>query len=350
MKTGITGLPYSGKTTLFCGLTGQDYDSLSHSRGIHVGNVRVPDERLEKLYEMFRLKKMTHATIEYFDTAGKVTGREKTMEPRALQTLRNADSLIVVLDAFNEGADPRSDFDVFMEEIAFNDLVVLTNRLEHLEKELRSRKNEELLLEKTLLGQCGTVLENGGVLRNEVFKPDEEKALRGFQFLSQKPLLIVPNISEEALSSGAAPDYEKQFADVKKSVCTAISAEVEMEIAMLDEPDRPDFLESMGIKEAARGCVIRHSYESLGLISFFTVAGKEEVRAWTVRKGATAPECAGTIHSDMERGFIRAETIAFDDFMAAGSIKTAREQGLLRIEGKDYIVQDGDVLTIRFSV
>ncbi len=350
MKAGITGPAYSGKTTLFCALTGQEYDSLSRGKEFHIGTVAVPDKRLEELFDMFSPKKITHATMEYFDIAGKAAGRDKTMEPKVLQTLKNADSLVIVLDVFNEGADPRSDFDVFMAEIAFNDLVVVTNRLERLEKEQRSGKQDELIFEKKVLEQCVEILEDGGALRDEVFENDEAKMLRGFQFLSQKPLLIVLNISEDALNTDVTLNYEKQFENIKKSVCMSICAKIEMEITMLDEADREEFLKSMKIEEPACGRIIRLSYESLGLISFFTVLGTDEIRAWAVRRGANASECAGVIHSDMERGFIRAETIAFDDIVAAGSFKDAREQGLLRIEGKDYIVMDGDVLTIRFSV
>lgn len=350
MKTGITGLPYSGKTTLFCALTSQDYESLGHGRDIHIGTVSVPDERLERLYDMVLPKKMTHATMEYFDIAGQSAGRDKKIEPKALQALRNAESLIVVLDVFSEAQNPRVDFDRLMEEFAFNDLVVVTNRLERLGKELKSGKSEELLFEKDVLERCRGVLEGGGVLRDCDFRENEEKMLRGFQFLSQKSLLIVLNISEKGLNSDAGREHENMFADIANSVCTSICAEIEMEIAMLDETDRPEFLESMGIEESALGRVVHLSYESLGLISFFTVTGNKEVRSWTVRKGANARECACVIHSDMERGFIRAETTAFDDLMNVGSFKAAREQGLLRIEGKDYIVQDGDVLTIRFNV
>jgi len=350
MKTGITGPPFSGKTTLFCALTGQDYSALGHGRDIHMGTVSVPDERLEKLFAMIGPKKMTHATMEFFDVAGTSAGSDRVIEPKALQALKSADSHIVVLDAFNDGADPRKSFDGFMDEWVFNDLVVATNRLERLEKELRIGKRDDLVRERDVLERCRCVLEEGAPLRNTGFSPDEEKVLRSFQFLSLKPLLIVPNIAEGDLSAGNRAAYEKLFSDVVNSRCAAICAEIEMEIAMLDEDDRQSFLESMNIGDPALWRLIRLSYESLGLISFFTAGGRDEVRAWTARKGSTAPECAGIIHSDMERGFIRAETIAFEDLARAGSFKDARDRGLLRIEGKEYIVQDGDVLTIRFSV
>ncbi|MFC1692461.1 hypothetical protein ACFL1R_03030, partial [Candidatus Latescibacterota bacterium] len=201
MKTGITGLPYSGKTTLFCALTGKEYESLTHGRDIHMGTIMVPDERLGKLYEMVSPKKITHATMEYFDVAGQAAGHRKTMEPKMLQTLKNAESLIVVLDAFTDGADPRGDFKKLMEEFAFNDLVVITGREERLKKELRSDKTDELIFEKKVLEQCRDILEDGGVLRELSLGRDEKKAIRGFQFLSRKPLLIVVNISEKTLTS-----------------------------------------------------------------------------------------------------------------------------------------------------
>ncbi|MFC1528638.1 DUF933 domain-containing protein [Candidatus Latescibacterota bacterium] len=350
MKTGITGLPYSGKTTLFCALTGQNYESLPHGKDIHIGTVMVPDERLGKLYEMFKPKKKTHTTMEYFDVAGHTVRQSKTMEPNVLQTFKNANSLVVVLDAFNQGADSRGDFDKIIEEFALNDLVVVSNRLDRLEKELRSVKHDEHMPEKAVLEKCRDMLESEGVLGDLEFGTEEEKIIKDFQFLSLKPLLIVINISEAELSSGAAGECEKQFDEISNVMCTSICTEIEMEIALLDMNDRPAFLESMGIKETALEKVIRLSYESLGLISFFTAGGADEVRAWTVRKGTSARECAGVIHSDMERGFIRAEVVSFDDIMSSGSFKTAREKGLLRVEGKSYVVQDGDIVTILFNV
>jgi ribosome-binding ATPase len=350
MKTGITGLPYSGKTTLFCALTGQDYSALAHGKDIHIGIVKVPDARLDRLYEMFKPKKITYAVMEYFDIAGQASTHGKGMESQTLQTLKNADSLIVVLDAFRDTADPVRDFDSVISEFVFSDLVVSTGRLERIEKDLRSGKSGELLLEKSVLDQCRIFLEDGKPLRDLEMSAEEEKIIRGFQFLSRKPLFIVVNISEKALVSGKAEEYEKMFSSVKNSTCAAFCAEIEMEIASLDENDRPEFLRSMGIEEPALGKVIRLSYASLGLISFFTAGGTDEVRAWTVHRGARAPECAGVIHSDLERGFIRAEVVAYDDLMKAGSFKAARDMGLLRIEGKDYVTRDGDILTIRFSV
>ena len=350
MKTGITGLPFSGKTTLFSALTGQDYESLAHGRDIHIGTITVPDKRLERLNEMFMPKKMTHATMEIFDVAGQAAGEGKTMEAKTLQTLKNADSLIVVLDAFNDGADPRADFGRIVDELAFNDLVVITGRLERIEKELRSGKKDTILAEKDVLMRCQETIEGGGALRDLTLDEGERKLIRGYQFLSLKPLLIVPNISETALSEGKAGDIEKMFKSVSNASCAAICAEVEMEIERLHEDERPEFLETMGIVEPAAGRLIRLSYDTLGLMSFFTAGGTDEVRAWTVRKGAKAPEAAGAIHSDLERGFIRAEVVTYDDLMAAGSFKSAREHGTLKIEGKDYEVHDGDILTIRFSV
>ena len=350
MKSGITGLPYSGKTTLFCALTGQEFDKLSHGKDVHVGTVKVPDERLDKLFEMFNPKKETFATMEYFDMAGQTVEKDKGMEPQMLQILKNADALTVVLDGFSENAAPRNDFEQVMGDFALNDLILVTNRLERIEKELRSKKTQLLLDERTVLETCRERLESGGSLLETELHGDEAKMLRGFQFLTLKPLVIVINISEDGLTSGADRDFEQQFEDVHNASCTTVCAELEMEIALLEENDRADFMESMNITEPARGKLIRLSYENLGLISFFTAGGQDEVRAWTVRKGSTARECAGAIHSDLERGFIRAETVAYDDLMSVGSFKAAREKGLLRVEGKEYIVKDGDILTIRFNV
>jgi len=350
MKTGITGLPYSGKTTLFCALTGQDYESLPHGKDIHMGTVKVPDERLDRLFDMFQPKKKTNAVMEYFDAAGRTAGQGKTMEPKLLQTLKSADSLIVVVEAFSSGANPRKDFDTLRDEFIFNDLVIVTGRLERLEKDLRSIRRDDLLREKELLERCRDILENEDALTGLDLAAEDARLLRGFQFLSQKPVLVVVNISEDDLSSGAGKSYEAMFDKVENAVAAAMCVEMEKEIAMLDEADRPAFLESLGIEEAALGRVIRLSYQSLGLMSFFTAGGTDEVRAWTVKKESLAPECAGAIHSDLERGFIRAEVVTYDDLMKTGSFKDAREKGLLRVEGKDYVVKDGDILTIRFSV
>lgn len=350
MKAGITGPPFAGKTTLFCALTGQAYDTLGHGRDMHVGTVKVPDDRLGRLYDMFTPKKKTYATMEYFDVAGKPGGSDGAMDPAVLQVLKNAEALIVVVDAFTSGGAPRGGFDAFMEDLALTDLMVITTRLERLEKELRAGKKDELVHEQAILTECRDILEGGGALRQADLDGEQSRRLRGFQFLSLKPLMVVPNIDEDVLTGGGAEDIEALFGDVPDAVCAAVCAEIEMEIAMLDPVDRPDFLADMGIDEPALGRLIRLCYEQLGLISFFTAGRADEVRAWTVRAGSTAPVCAGAIHSDLERGFIRAETVTFDDLMHAGSFKSAREQGLLRIEGKEYIVQDGDVLTIRFNV
>jgi len=317
---------------------------------MHLGMVNIPDTRLDKLYEIIKPKKIVHAAMEFFDIAGQAVLQGRVMEPSTLQTLKNADSLITVLDAFREDNDPHRDFRTLMDEFAFNDLVVATKRIERLGKESRTGDKDKLLLEKKVLEKCRDTLESGGMLRELELEENEKKVIRGFQFLSLKPLLIVINISEETLIPESGREYEEKFRDVKNAVCSAVCAELEMEITMLDEEDRPEFLASMGIDEPALGRIIRLSYESLGLISFFTSAGADEVRAWTAHKGSSARECAGIVHSDMERGFIRAETIGSEELVSAGSFKTAREQGLLRIEGKDYVVQDGDVLTIRFSV
>jgi GTP-binding protein YchF len=272
------------------------------------------------------------------------------MDPAILQVLKSADALMVVVDAFSPSSDPEADFASVVEEFALNDLIVATTRLERLERELRSRKEDRLVHEKELIERCRELLENGSRLVGMPLTDAEEKSIRGFQFLTRKPLLIVINMSEDDLSMGNAPALERKFANIENARAAAVCAKIEMEIASLDDPaERQEFLSSMGIDEPALGKLIRLSYQELGLMSFLT-AGPDEVRAWPVRKGATAPECAGVIHSDLERGFIRAETIAYDDLMRAGSMKAAKDMGLLRLEGKEYVVKDGDILNIRFSV
>ncbi|MFC1607589.1 DUF933 domain-containing protein [Candidatus Latescibacterota bacterium] len=350
MKAGITGLPYSGKTTLFCALTGQDFESIAHRKEIHIGTVKVPDPRVEKLSEVFSPKKTTHTTIEYFDVALQTSGTSKEMEPKVLQTLKNAESLIVIIDSFSDGADPEADLNSLLDEFVFNDLVVVSNRIERLDREMRSGSTDAQNSEKKILEMCREKLEDGLPLRDLELSEGEEKIIRGFQFLTRKTLLIVANISEQLLSEGKAKAIEDKIRAAGNAPCAAICTELEMEIAALDTlEERIEFLDSMGIAEPALDRLISLSYESMGLMSFLTV-GSDEVRAWTVRTGSNAVDCAGTIHSDLARGFIRAEAIAYDDFITAGSLKEGREQGLLRVEGKDYIVQDGDILNIRFSV
>ncbi len=362
MEIGIIGLPYSGKTTLFATLTGLETDT-SHFGGkieVHRGVVKVPDERLDRLTEIFKPKKQVNATIQYVEVGGleKEAAHGKGFDPQFLAVLKNSDALCLVVRAFEdemyphpEGRiDPLRDVHIVEAEFLLSDLSIVENRIKRLEKQAKSTKNEEDLRELELLQRCQHALEEETPLRELDFTPEEELKLRGFQFLTAKPLLIVVNYGEndiereEEILSPLA-DYQNK----PRVTVTGLCAKVEYEISQLDPQDREIFLRDLGIREPALPKLIRKSYELLGLISFFTV-GDDECRAWTIRKGTTAQKAAGVIHSDLEKGFIRAEVVHFNDFITVGNLAKCREKGFLKLEGKEYVVRDGDIITVRFNV
>ncbi len=362
MEIGIIGLPFSGKTTLFSTLTGLD-TTAHHTAGkleIHRGIVKVPDERLDKLTEIFRPKKQVNATIEYIEVGGleqDATGG-KGFDPQFLTVLKNTDALCLVVRAFEdevyphpEGSiDPLRDVQTVEAEFILSDLAIIENRITRLEKQIMRAKNEEDIRDLELMKRFREVLEQEQPLRELELSEEERRRIRGFQFLSAKPLIIVVNYGEEDIPREAEilkslSDYEKK----KNVAVTGLSAKVEYEISQLEPEDREVFLQEMNITEPALNKLIRKSYDLLGLISFFTV-GDDECRAWTVPQNTRAQKAAGAIHSDMERGFIRAEVVNFSDFIRLGSLAKCREKGILRLEGKDYIVQDGDIITVRFNI
>ncbi len=362
MEIGIVGLPVSGKTTLFSTLTGQD---LTTKQGggkieVHRGVVKVPDSRLDALTEIFQPKKKVNATIEYIEVGGieKDAAKSRGIDPQVLQVLKTTDALCLTVRAFEneyyphpEGSvDPRRDFTTLETEFLLSDLQIVENRVGRLEKQVMKAKDEKSMKELELLKRCQAHLEQERPLRELDFSDEEELMLRGFQFLTAKPLVVVLNIDEQDL--GKEGEILKEFEDVaaqKNVVVIALSARVEQEISQLPPDEARLFLEDLGIQEPALDKLIRASFNLLGLISFFTV-GEDECRAWTIRKGTNAQKAAGAIHSDLERGFIRAEVVHFDDFMKYKSLSACREHGVLRLEGKDYIVQDGDIITVRFNV
>ena len=359
MKTGIIGLPQVGKTSLFRILTKAKLDAHAmHSRDAHVGIARVPDERLDKLSALFKPKRTTHATVEYVDVAA--IGQEALKESAYAQRLREVDSLTHVLRAFEDpaiphvgGIDPVKDARDVEADLIVNDMVLIEKRMEALEKDLKKLKSDDLPRERELLVKCNAQLEGGQPLRELDFNADERKRLRGFAFLSQKPILYVVNIGESAdlgkdLDAAAARYGLSETASRPNAGVTAICGKVEAELAEMSDEEAPEFLASYGLNESGLARLIRETYGLLGLISFFTVGG-DECRAWTVPRGVRAPEAAGAIHSDLEKHFIRAETIRWDQLLDAGSEASARTRGTLRLEGKDYIVQDGDVMHIRHS-
>lgn len=362
MEIGIIGLPFSGKTTLFSTLTGLDSSTAQHTGKIevHRGIVKVPDERLDRLTEIFRPKKQVNATIEYIEVGGvdQEAAHGKGFDPQFLAVLKNTDALCHVVRAFRNDAVPHPegsidvvrDVQIMEAEFILSDLAIVENRITRLEKQIQRAKNEEDIKELELMKRFREQLEAEKPLRELEMSEEEQRKVRGYQFLSAKPLIIAVNYGEEDIvREEEILKPLRDFATHPNVVVTGFSAKVELEISQLDEEDREIFLQEMNITEPALHKLIRKSYELLGLISFFTV-GEDECRAWTIRQNTTAQKAAGVIHSDLERGFIRAEVVNYRDFIQYGSLAKCREKGILRLEGKDYIVQDGDIITVRFNV
>ena len=360
MKTGIIGLPQVGKTSLFRILTKARLEEHGYSnpREAHIGVARVPDQRLEKLSALYSPKKTTFATVEYVDVAA--IGQEALKETAFLGNLRNVDALIHVLRAFEDDAiphvgpiDPLRDIKNVEFDLMISDLGQVEKRLERVEKDMRKMRSSELEHEQALLVRSKEALEKEQPLRELEMTPEEKKLIKGFMFLSQKPMLYALNVGESAELGKELENAVDRFklnavAHRPNAGATAICGKVEAELAEMDDEEAADFLSSYGLTESGLVRLIRKSYELLGLISFFT-AGEDECRAWTVPAGAKAPQAAGVIHTDLEHHFIRAETIRWDALLDAGSEAAARARGTLRLEGKEYVVQDGDVLHIRHS-
>ncbi|PYY21417.1 MAG: redox-regulated ATPase YchF [Acidobacteria bacterium] len=359
MKTGIIGLPQVGKTSLFKILTKAQVAERGHNpREAHLGIAKVPDERLDKLSALYNPKKLIHASVEYSDVAA--IGQEALKESAYANNLRAVDALIHVLRAFDEPSiphvaeiDPLRDARNVDFDLVVNDLGQIEKRLERLEKDLKKMKSAELEREFDLLKRAKIHVESERPLREMEMSAEDKKRIRGFMFLSQKPILYVLNVNE---STTLGQDLEKAPAKYKlteygsrpNAGMTAICGKVEAELAEMPDEEAGEFLASYGLTESGLVRLIRKSYELLGLISFFTV-GEDECRAWTIERGSRAQAAAGAIHSDLEKHFIRAETIHWDQLLDAGSESNARSRGTLRLEGKDYIVQDGDVMHIRHS-
>ena len=346
MKTGIIGLPQVGKTSLFKILTKAKTESFGHSREAHIGIAKVPDHRLDQLAAQANTRKTVYATVEYADLAA--IGEEALKETSFLTSLRNVDAIIHVLRAFDDDPIPH------VGPIApLRDLGQIDKRLERVAKDMKKQKTADLEREHALLLRCKAQTESEKPLREMELTADEKKLIRGFMFLSQRPILYVLNISE---STALGTDVEAAVAKYglteaaarPNSGATAICGKVEAELAEMEDDEAAEFLEGYGLTESGLVRLIRKSYELLGLASFFTV-GEPETRAWTIPLNCRAQEAAGAIHSDLEKHFIRAETIHWDTLLAAGSEAAARAAGTLRLEGKDYPVKDGDVLNIRHS-
>jgi GTP-binding protein YchF len=357
MKSGIIGLPQVGKTSLFKILTKAHVEAHG-GREAHIGIAKVPDERVDKLAAVYKPRKTIHASVEYADVAA--IGQEALKDTAYSTALRNVDALVHVLRAFEDPAvphvgaiDPARDAGNVEFDLMVNDLGQIEKRLERLVKDLKKIRSPELEKEHELLVKSKEQLERERPLRELELAPEDRKRLRGFMFLSQKPVLYALNVGESAdLGSELERAVEKyalqQIASRPNAGATAICGKVEAELAEMDDAEAAEFLSSYNLKESGLVRLIRKTYELLGLISFFTV-GEDECRAWTVPRGTRAVEAAGAIHSDLEKHFIRAEVIRWDALLEAGSEANARAHGTLRLEGKDYIVKDGDVVHVRHS-
>ncbi len=366
MQIAIVGLAGSGKTTVFNTLTRGHAETGGYGGlQLNVGVVKVPDDRLDRLAEIFRPKKIVHADVTYVDLPAPPAsseGRVGTEELPAehLARLRDADALLHVVRAFEDpshphpagSVDPARDLDQLDLEFALADLAMTDRRLERLQGSGRhgtQAEREAAEREEALLGRIKTGLEAGSPIRDLELEPDEEKALRGFRFLTQKPVLVLLNVGESDLA--AAPALIERIAAGyrhRHALVDALSAKIEMELGELEPDEAAVFMEELGIAESSLDRVIRLSYRLLGLISFLT-AGPDEVRAWPVVDGASAVDAAGAIHTDLAKGFIRAETVAYEDLLTLGSMADAKKAGRLRSEGKTYRVRDGDVIEILFS-
>jgi GTP-binding protein YchF len=354
MQTGIIGLPQVGKTTLFRILTKATADAKG-GQATRVGVAKVPEPRLLDLAKLYNPKKITYATVQYVDLGGMQKDRVRD----ALAQLREVDAIAHVIRVFDDPSvpheagsiDPVRDATNLELELILSDHEQIAKRLEKLEKELKKKRDPQQELEKTVLEKCKVHLEGEKPLRELELTPEERKPIGGFLFLSQRPMLYVLNLGDdEAADLSSAVERHKLDAlqGRPNTAVVAICGRLEAELAEMEEKEAAELLSSYGLTEPGLNRLIRATYDLMGLIAFFT-AGEPEVRAWTIRKGATAVKAAGEIHSDIEKGFIRAEVVRWNELVAAGSIAAAKEKAQVRLEGREYIVQEGDVILFRHS-
>jgi len=365
MKLGIVGLPNVGKSTLFNSLTKAGAESANYpfcTIDPNIGIVAVPDERLKLLGDMYKSKKVTPAVIEFVDIAGLVKGASKGegLGNQFLSNIREVDAIVHVVRCFEDSnvvhvdgsVNPLRDIETINLELIFADLEVLERRLSKVVK--AARMDKTLAKEEALLNRVKTHLESGRPAKNlEIDDEDELALMKGYNFLTYKPVIYAANVSEDDLpddgASNAMVSEVREFAAKENSEVFVICAQIEQEISELDDDEKAMFLEELGLEESGLEKLIKASYHILGLHSFLT-AGEDETRAWTIKIGTKAPQAAGRIHSDFERGFIKAEVVNYKDLLEQGSLSAAREKGLVGMEGKDYVVKDGDVILFRFNV
>ena len=366
MKLGIVGLPNVGKSTLFNSLTKAGAESANYpfcTIDPNVGVVTVPDERLDVLGEMYHTKKIIPAAIEFVDIAGLVKGASKGegLGNQFLANIREVDAIVHVVRCFEDSnivhvdgsIDPLRDIETINLELIFSDLEILERRIS---KAVRAARNDKTIAkELALMERIKAHLEDGKMAKSfdDINDEDEQQWLESYNLLTYKPVIFAANVAEDDLAddgaSNAGVRAVREYAKKEDCEVFVVCAEIEQEIAELDDDEKSMFLEELGLKESGLEKLIKASYSLLGLISYLT-AGEPEVRAWTIKKGTKAPQAAGKIHSDFERGFIRAEIVSYDDLMACGTYNAAKEKGLVRLEGKEYVVQDGDIILFRFNV
>ena len=356
MEFGILGLELSGKTTLFSLLTGHQAAAAPHKREAHVGVALVPDARLDRLTAMFKPKKHTLATFRFVDVPGVTKGGGQSLN---LPELRQMDGLAVVIRGFTSEAvphpegsvDPARDLELLETEMLLADLAVVTNRLDRVLKDIAKKKSPELEAEKNLLARFRAALDKGEPLRPFEVSPDEEKLVRGFGLLTRKPMLVILNASEDEasdLAGALARAGLDKWKGQPKVAFSEVSATIEQEIAAMSPGDQAEFLKGLGLPDRALDRLLGAAYDLLGLISFLTV-GEDECRAWSIPRGTHAAQAAAAIHTDFEKHFIRAEVVPWQTLVDSGALAACRTHGTLRLEGRDYIVQDGDVVNFRVS-
>jgi GTP-binding protein YchF len=347
MYISVIGPALSGKTTLFQALSGVQ-SARGFSDGDNIISIDVPDARVDELSRIYRPKKTTYARIELADTVAISEGnvKDSTINAKTLQKMRMSDAFILTLNSFEgaTAAEQEKEFNAIMSEFILADMILIEGRIERIKKQAGKKENTALLLEEKLLEQCLAHVGEGKPLRTLELPAGDEKALRGFRFLSQKPMMIAVNCSEEAV--GGTAGQEGGTGNMEGCPVIHVCASLECELAMMEDEERAAFMEEFSVKESIRGRMIRLAFDTLGLISFLTV-GDDECRAWPIRRGMNAQEAAGAIHTDLASKFIRAETVSYADFMKYGGMAECKKAGVWRLEGKTYIVEDGDIISIR---
>ena len=363
MKLGIVGLPNVGKSTMFNSITKAGAECANYpfcTIEPNVGVVPVPDERLDALTKMYNPQKTTHAVVEFVDIAGLVKGASKGegLGNKFLSHIRETDAIVEVVRCFEDSnvvhvdgsVDPVRDIETINLELIFADIETVNKRLDKARKNLKAEKKYQEEID--LLEKIKTSLENGISARAIDYTKEEQELVKDMFLLTTKPILYIANVSEEQIEDPENDENVKkvkEYALKENAEVIPLCVKIEEELSGLDDNDKKEMLEALGLEESGLDKVIKKSYDLLGLMSFLT-AGEPEVRAWTIKKGTKAPQAAGKIHSDIERGFIKAEVVSFEDLMKEGSMVAAREKGLVRQEGKEYIMQDGDIVLFKFNV